>query len=61
MCIMTQPLIYQRQGAESALIALANHFGSSLFASLPQLWTNITQPLSNVPPAPPKDQGIQLH
>ncbi|XP_064406197.1 TATA-binding protein-associated factor 172-like [Halichondria panicea] len=40
-----KPLLIQRHGAESALTSMAGHFASSLFASLPQLWSTITQPL----------------
>lgn len=59
--IFIQPLVYQRQGAESALTALAKHFGSNLFVSLPQLWTNITQPLAITPPVPSDvDQGSNI-
>jgi hypothetical protein len=57
--ILLQPLVYQRQGAESALVALAKHFGPNLFASLPQLWTSATHSLSTLPPVPSTpDQGL---
>lgn len=61
-CIL-QPLIYQRQGAESALVALAKHFGPDLFASLPQLWTNATQSLSaTLPPVPTApNKGLYMY
>lgn len=44
-----QVLVVQRRGGEAALTALAEHFESSLFSALPQLWSQVTEPLNNLP------------
>ena len=54
-----QPLLYQRQGAESALISMARHFGPALFSSLPQLLSFISQPLDKLPTVTDTEEGMQ--
>ncbi|XP_019852330.1 PREDICTED: TATA-binding protein-associated factor 172 isoform X2 [Amphimedon queenslandica] len=41
-------LSVQRSGGEAGLSALVGHFGSELFTKLPQLWSLINDPLSNI-------------
>ena len=41
-------LSIQRQGAEFALVELANHFGRSLPVKLPKLWEAIVGPLQDI-------------
>ena len=55
--LCSQPLQYQYRGAESALTAVANHFGPRLFTALPQLWSHVSQPLENLPVPREEDRG----
>ena len=41
-------LSIQRQGAEFALVELANHFGRLLPVKLPKLWDAIVGPLQDI-------------
>ena len=48
----------QRRGAVVTIGKLAEHFGDSLFATLPNLWAAVVQPLEVLPEKCPN--GMQL-
>lgn len=41
--------VIQRRGAVVTIGKLAEHFGDNLFATLPNLWTVVVQPLEDLP------------
>ena len=47
MCLQGQ--LTQRRGAAVAIGKLAEHFGDNLFATLPNIWTAVIQPLEELP------------
>ena len=62
VCIASpQPLLCQQSGSEAALVALARHFGPTLFTALPQLWSQVTQCLEHSPALQTADGGYACY